>query len=230
MNGSFLTGVEWFRPLSLWAFLAGTAYVTLIILIVGFIMPVGKPSPLPEKYFELIAAGRKPRLYRLTVMFDVITWAALSGFLVTCAAIMVQQAPLQSLFTAVLATGLLSGFIGAGLRLAVNPDLAKQYLAASSTELQSPIVQSYARLLRIIDALFSIGGLLAGIALVLIASIAWSMTEFSHWPTILLGLSGVVAIAKSTLEMATGDDFGLLQLSGNILLIVSFFAIAIRFW
>lgn len=230
MNSSLLSAVNWFSPLSLWALLTGVAYLALMIFIVGFVMPAGQPSPLSKKYFELVAAGRKPLLYRITITIDMIAWATLFGFLVTCGALLAQQAPVRSLFIVTLATGLLSGFIGAGLRLAVTPDLAKQYLTASSSDLQSSIVQSYARLLRIIETLFSIGGLLAGIAFVIVTSTAWSMTEFSHWTLVLLGLSGVLSTAKGALELATGDDFGLLQLLGSILLIVSFFAIAIRFW
>lgn len=230
MNSSSLSAVNWFSQLSLWALLAAAAFLALIIFMVGFVMPAGQPSPLSKKYFELIAAGRKPLLYRLTIMFDMIAWATLFGFVVVFGALLVQKAPMRSLFIVTLATGLLSGFVGAGLRLGVTPDLAKQYLTASSSDLQSSIVQSYAKLLRIIDTLFSIGGLLSGITFVIIASIAWSMTEFSHWTIVLLGLSGVLATAKGALELATGDDFGPLQLLGSISLIVSFFYIAIRFW
>ena len=115
------------------------------------------------------------------------------------------------------------------MRLAVNPILAQEYLTKSTKE-QSLVVHSYARLLEVINTLFNIGGFLAGVALLLVASTFWSITEFSHWTVLLVGLFGFISIVKSGLELVTGKDFGPLQLLGNISIVVSLVAIAVRFW
>jgi asparagine N-glycosylation enzyme membrane subunit Stt3 len=72
--------------------------------------------------------------------------------------------------------------------------------------------------------------LLGGIAVMLTASVAWSMAEFSRWVIVLIGLSGLLGISKAVGELATGADLGPLALLGNILLIVALFAIASVFW
>jgi len=124
---------------------------------------------------------------------------------------------------------MVSGFIGACLRLAGTSALAASYLAATPGE-QAAILQSYVELLRLINILFSAGGLMAGIGSLLAISVAWSMAEFPRWSVMLLGIVGLVEVSKAVIELATGADLGILGLLGSIMLIASLFGIARKFW
>ncbi|WP_329476229.1 hypothetical protein OG555_31815 [Kribbella sp. NBC_01484] len=53
-----------------------------MVLFITLILPFGTTSSLPATYLELIAAGRKPVLYRVTIAFDVTAWLTLGGFLI----------------------------------------------------------------------------------------------------------------------------------------------------
>lgn len=220
---------NWFRFLSRWALLTGITYLGLILAIFTLVIPASQNSPLPETYFELVAATRSPIFYRLTIAFDIVTNLALGGLLITFAALLVSRAPIRSTFIAACGLGMVSGFIGACLRLAGTSALAANYLTATPGE-QATILQSYLELLRLVNMLFSAGGLMAGIGLMLATSVAWSTAQFPRWPTVLLALSGLVEILKAVIELATGADLGLLGLLGAILLIIALFAVASVFW
>jgi hypothetical protein len=219
---------NWFRFLSRWALLTGITYLGLVLAFLTLVVPASQNSPLPEDYFELVAATHSPIFYRLTIAFDIAAWLALGGLLITLAALYARRALIRSTFIAVLGVGMVSGFIGACFRLAGTSALATSYLTVTPGE-QAAILQSYLDLLRLINILFSAGGLLAGIALLLAASVAWWMAQFPRWVTVLLGLSGVVELSKAVIELATGADLGLLGLLGSILLISALFAIANAF-
>ena len=64
--------VNWHSFLSRWAPLTGLAYLALMVLFITLILPVGTTSSLPATYLELIAAGRKPVLYRLFTIEGVV--------------------------------------------------------------------------------------------------------------------------------------------------------------
>jgi hypothetical protein len=221
--------INWVRFLSRWALLTGLNYLGLILAILILVIPASQNSPLPETYFELVAATRVPIFYRLAIALDITAWLALSGLLITFAALFLRHAPIRSAFIAACGVGLVSGFIGACFRLAGTSALAASYLKATSEE-QTIILQSYAELLRLINILFSTGGLLGGIGLLLAMSAAWSMVQFPRWSIVLLALSGVFHLSKAVIELVAGADLGPLALLANILAIVGLFAIAIKFW
>ena len=220
---------NWFRFLSRWALLTGLNYIGLILAVLMLVIPASQNSPLPEAYFELVAAARAPLFYRLTIALDVTAWLALGGLLISFAAVFVSHAPIRSAFIAACGVGLVSGFIGACFRLAGTSALAASYLIVTPEE-QTGILQSYVELLHLINILFSAGGLLGGIGLLLVASAAWSMTLFPRWPNLLLALSGILHISKAVIELGIGADLGPLALLANILVIVGLLAIAIIFW
>jgi hypothetical protein len=219
----------WFRFLSRWALLTGLNYLGLILAVLTLVIPASQNSSLPENYFELVAAARAPIFYRLTIALDITAWMALGGLLITFAALFVRQAPIRSTFIAACGVAMVSGFIGACLRLGGTSALASSYLTATPGE-HPAILQSYMELLRLINILFSAGGLLGGIGLLLVASIAWSISQFPRWSTSLLALSGIMHISKAAIELAIGADLGLLALFANILIILALFGIAHAFW
>jgi len=95
---------------------------------------------------------------------------------------------------------------------------------------QAALLQSYLDLQRVVFAHFNAGALLWGIALVLAASVAWSMAEFPRWLTVLIALPGLVEVPKSVIQIVTGADLGFLILLEGPLLMVVFFAVAWVFW
>jgi hypothetical protein len=222
--GSGATG-RWYRFLSWWVLLAGTAYLSLIILFVTLILPAGRSGSLPQDYLELAAAARDPALYRLTIAFDVAAWLGMGGVFIAIAAVFFGRAPIRSTFIAALAIGTLIGFFGACLRLAGTTDLAARYLAATAAD-RAAQLRSYLDLQQQINISFSAGGLLIGLALVLAASIAWRVSGFPRWVTVLLTLAGIMGIVKGGTELATGADLGPLGLLSASLLIISFSRLA----
>ena len=124
---------------------------------------------------------------------------------------------------------MVSGFIGACFRLAGTSALAASYLTVMPGE-QAAILQSYVELLRLINILFSAGGLFGGIGLLLATSVAWSLAQFPRWSNVLLTVAAVMQILKAVIELGTGADLGPLALLANILVIIVLFAIASVFW
>ena len=223
------TDTRWFRFLSRWALLAAFAELGLLLAFFIVVLPAGQNSPLPEEYFELVAASRNPALYRLTITLDVAGWVALGGFFITLAALFIRRASTRSTFLAACGVGMVSGFIGAYTRLNGTSALAARYLAAAPDQ-QAALLQSYLDLQRVVFAHFNAGTLLWGIAFVLAASVAWSMAEFPRWLTVLIALPGLVEAPKSVIQIVTGADLGFLILLEGPLLMVVFFAVAWGFW
>lgn len=168
---------RWYPFLARWALLTGITYTGLMLLFITLVLPAGRASPLPAPYLELIAAGREPVLYRLTIALDVMTWLMLGGFLITVAALFRHRAVIRGTFIAALGTGTLVGFFGACLRLTGTTELGARYLTATANE-QAALLTSYLDQQRLVNTSFSAGGLVAGVALGLAASIAWRTTEF----------------------------------------------------
>ena len=220
---------NWFKFLSRWALLTGLNYMALILAVLTLVIPASRNSPLPESYFELVAASRSLIFYRLTIVLDITAWLAFGGLLITFAALFIRHAPIRSAFIAASGVGLVSGFIGACFRLAGTSALAASYISATS-EQQTIILQSYAELLRLINILFSAGGLLGGIGLLLASITAWSIAQFPRWSSVVLALAAIFHMLKGGIELATGADLGPLALLANIFIIVGLFAIAIKFW
>jgi len=220
---------RWFRFLSRWALLAGFVDLGLLLAFFIVVLPASQNSPLPEEYFELVAASRNPALYRLTITLDVAGWVALGGFFITLAALLIRRAPIRSAFLAACGIGMVSGFIGAYTRLNGTSELAARYLTAAPDQ-QAALLQSYLDLQHVVFAHFNAGTLLWGIAFVLAASVAWSMAEFPRWLTVLIALPGLVEAPKSVIQIVTGADLGFLILLEIPLLIAAFFAMAGVFW
>lgn len=225
-----MNNINWLSPLGHWAALGAVAYIVLIILMVAFLMPAAKKGTLPEKFFELTAAKRKPLLYRIAILSDMTSWIAYGGFLGTGAGLLAVHTPLKSLAIAILTAGLAIGLFGAALRLVRTPALAKQYDEAKGGAAQSAVVHAYGSLLGTINATFSVGGLLAGAAFILFAGSAWGLPMLSHWVLVLLDLSGALLIAKGLLELLTGGDWGPLGLLGGLATIIAYIDLALRFW
>jgi hypothetical protein len=199
-----------------------------MVLFITIILPVGTTSSLPATYLELIAAGRKPVLYRVTIAFDVTAWLTLGGFLIALAALFVRRAPIRGTFIGALGVSALVGFFGACVRLAGTTDLADRYLEATTSQ-RTSLLESYVDLQRLVNISFSAGGLATSIALVLAASVAWRRSDFARWTTGLIALDGVLGISKGAIELATGADLGPLGLLGGISLIISLFGITTKF-
>jgi hypothetical protein len=216
---------EWSRFMITWLLCTSLIYISLIVAILTLVMPAAEPNPRGDMYFELMAAGHAPILYRFTIMIDVSAWIAIAGVLVGFAALLRHRAPIRGSLVMLLAAGLWVGFVGACLRLAGTSHLADEYLSSSATQ-QDAVVRSYDHLLLVINILFSAGGLLGGIALVLIASAASSLPELPRWSTVLLGIAGTAHIAKGVVELATGADLGPLALLASTLIAVALVAIS----
>jgi hypothetical protein len=214
----------WSRFLAPWSLFTSLVYVSLVVAILTLVMPAARPNPLGDSYFELIAAGRAPILYRSTIILDATSWIALAGLLAGFAALLRQKAPVRGILVMLLASGLSVGFVGACLRLAGTSYLADKYFSASGQ--QGAVVQSYDYLLHVIDILFSAGGVLGGIALLLIASAARTLSQLPLWSTVLVGIAGLAHLAKGAGELATGADLGPFALLANALMVVALVAIA----
>ena len=220
---------RWFRFLSRWALLAGFVNLGLLLAFFIAVLPASQNSPLPEEYFELVPASRNPAMYRLTIMLDVAGWLALGGLFITVAALFARRAPIRSVLLAACGVGMVSGFIGAYMRLQGTNELASRYLTAAPDQ-QAAILQLYIILQGLFIAHFSAGALLWGIAFLLAASAAWSMVEFPRWLTILIALPGLVQVPKTIIEIVTGTDLGFLILLQIPLVIIVYFALASVFW
>jgi len=220
---------RWFRFLSRWALLAGLVNLGLVVAFSIVVLPTAQNSPLPEEYLELVAAGNNPAMYRLTIMLDVAGWVALGVLFLTLAALFAEHTSIRSVLLAACGVGMVSGFIGAYMRLLGTNGLAVQYLTAAPDE-KASILQMYFILQGLFIAHFSAGALLWGIAFLLAASAAWSMAEFPRWLTVLLALPGLVQAPKSVIEIVTGTDLGFLILLQIPLAITVYFALAIVFW
>lgn len=220
---------NWSKFLAVWAMGMSVVIVGLVVAILALVMPASQPNPLGETYFELIAAGRAPTLYRAAIMLDVLAWIGWGGLLIAFAGLLNRMAPARSTIISLLASTMSLGFLGACLRIVGTPHLASQYLLAAASQ-QGVVIQSYDSLLQIINILFSAGGLLGGIALLLIASARRLLPKLPRWSGVLIGVSGAIHMAKGILELATGADFGPVALLGNILLIAALAAVTMRFY
>lgn len=229
MQNLEVSNKSWLRFLAGWSLLTSLAVTSLIVAVLTLILPASDPNPLGEKYFEFMAAAHNPGLHHLAIMFDVLTWIGWGGLFVAFAALLYKAAPVRSVLIGLLAAGMSVGFFGACLRMVVTPNLAADYVAATTTQ-QAAILQSYDSLLQIINVSFSAGGLLAGIALLLIASAGKRLVVFSRWTLVLLGIGGVVHVSKAALELTLGIDLGPLALLGNSLLVVALIANAVRIY
>jgi hypothetical protein len=208
-----------------WSLLTSLIYVSLIVAILALVMPAAKPNPLGDTYFELMAAGHAPIRYRVTIILDVSAWIALAVLLVGFASLLRKHAPVRGGLVMLLASGLSAGFVGACLRLAGTSYLAHEYFTAPVTQ-QAAVVQSYDYLLLVINILFSAGGVVGGIALLLVASAAYAAPTLPRWSTVAVGVAGAAHLTKGALELATGADLGPLALLANVLVVVALVAIA----
>jgi hypothetical protein len=193
------------------------------------VLPAGQNSPLPQEYFELVAAIHSPTLYRLIMTLDVTVWVELGDFFLALAAIFAHRAPIRGLFILACALGMVAGMVGAYARLEGKTAPAARYLTAPPDQ-QASLLRSYLDLRLTIGANFGAGALLWSTALLLAASVAWSMAEFPRWLSVGLSLPGSMMLLKQILELVTGADLGVVFFPTFILLIVAFFAMAGVFW
>lgn len=229
MQNSEASHKNWLRFLAAWSLFTSVAVVSLIITVLTLVLPASDPNPLGETYFEFMAAAHNPSVHHLAILFDVAAWMGWGGLFVAFAMLLYKAAPVRSVLVGLLATGMSIGFFGACLRIVGTPQLAADYLAAESIQ-QTAILLSYDNLLQVINVSFSAGGLLAGIALILIASAGRQLHVLSRWIVTLLGIGGGVHVGKAVLELVFGLDLGPLALLGNSLLVVALVATAVKIY
>jgi hypothetical protein len=216
---------DWSRFLAAWSLLTSLIYVSLITTILAFVMPAARPNPLGDTYFELMAARHAPILYKFAIVLDLSSWIVLGGLLVGLASLLGQRAPVRGKLVTLLASGLSAGFIGACLRLAGTSYFADKYFSAPPAQ-QGAVVHAYDYLLLVINILFSAGGLLGGIALLLVASAKRALPDIPRWSAVLIGVAGITHVTKGLLELATGADLGPLALLASVLMVVALVAAA----
>jgi len=224
---------RWVRFLSRWSLLAGLVSLALFSGFFATILPSAGKGPLPAESglgaADFAAALNQPVLYRIVIMFDLAGWLTLAGFFIAFAALFAERAPIRSTFIAACGVSMISGMIGAYIRLAGTTELAARYLAAPPAQ-QAPILQRYLGLVDVIGGHFGIGALLWGTALVLIASVAWSSHEFPRWLTLGLAIPGLMEVVQQIVGLLTGTDLGFLFVPALILLMLVYFALAWRLW
>jgi hypothetical protein len=219
---------RWLGFLSRWSLLAGVVVLGLIAAFVAGVLPAGGSGDLPPKYFELAAAIEDPAIYRLTIALDIFTWLALAGFFVGLGAILFRFAPVSGVLVAACGAGQVSGLIGAFMRLNGTIGTAELY-EGSSPGLQEALLQSYSYMQSAFFSHLNAGTMLWGAALLLAASVLWSVDSFPRWLAVVMAVTGVVRTSESVLGIATGVDLGFLILLELLLLVVVFFSVSWAF-
>lgn len=227
MQNSETSNKNLLRFLAGWSLFTSATIVCLIVTVLTLVLPASNPNPLGETYFEFMAAAHNPGLHHFAIIFDVLAWIGWGGLFAAFAMLLYKIAPIRSVLAGLLAAGMSIGFFGACLRMAATPNLAADYIAAAPMH-QAAILQSYDSLLQIINVTFSAGGLLAGVALLLVASASRRLTIFSRWAVVLLGIGGAVHVIKAVLELVFGLDLGPVALLGNGFLVIALTAGAAR--
>ena len=225
---SFVDAAEdrrWSGFLSRWSLLAGFVVLCLVFAFTAGLLPAGQSSDVPPEHFELAAAMESPAVYRLTIALDAATWLALGGFFVGLGAVLVRRAPVRGGLIAACGVGQVSGLIGAFMRLNGTIGTAELYESASPAK-QEALLQSYAYLQSAYFSHFNAGTLLWSVALLLAASVVWSLEGFPRWLAMVIALPGAVRLPESILGIATGVDLEFLILLELLLLIVVFFSVA----
>lgn len=217
---------RWFGFLSRWSLLSGAVVLGLMVSFVAGVLPAGQNSNLPPEYFELAAAMESPVIYRLTIALDVAVWLALGGFFVAFGAALYHYAPVRGVLVAACGVGQVSGLIGAFMRLNGTIGTAELYESAGPDR-QEALLQSYSYLQSAFFSHFNAGSLLWSAALLLAASVLWSLDGFPRWLAVVIALPGVVRLPQSILSIATGLDLGFLILLELLLLVVAFLSV---FW
>lgn len=127
------------------------------------------------------------------------------------------------------AAGQVIGLAGAYLRLGGTSDLAARYEDAAPDGREA-LLNSYLDLQLVVSSHFDAGALLWSIALILVASVMWSVAG-PRWLTALIGLPGILQLSNAVFGLVTGLDYlAFLFILALPLLIAGFFALAWRFW
>jgi hypothetical protein len=220
----------WLRFLARYALLAVMIDLVTWPLIVLWFLPASQGSPLAPAYDELVAATRNLAVYRVLITLDVVAWLMLVVFLIALAALFARHAPIRSALIAACGIGQVAGMSGAFLRLTGISDLATHYVTAAPNQ-QAALLRSFLDLQLVINSLFTAGGTLWGIALVLVASAAWSSAAFPRWLAGLIALPGILNLTSNLVEMVTGSELlFVINILSIFLLTVVNFAVAGVFW
>lgn len=221
---------RWFKFLSRWALFAGLVNVGLFLFYGLWFVPASQGSPLPPQYDELSAAISAPVLHRFAIAFDVAAWLVLGVFIIALAAVLTRRTPIRSVFIAACSIGAVAGLIGAFVRLDGVGNLAARYEAAAPDQ-QEALLRSYLDLQLVINSGFTAGGLLWGIAFVLVASAAWRAAEFPRWLAGLIAVPGILNVAGNVFWTVTGKAaLDGIVFTAVLLLPVIYFAVAGVFW
>jgi len=221
---------SWVRFLARYALFAVMIDLITWPLVVLWFLPAGQGSPLGPAYDELVAATRNLAVYRVLITLDVAGWLMLGVFLITLAALFARQAPIRSALVAACGMGQVAGMSGAFVRLTAISNLAAHYATAAPDQ-QSILLRSFLDLQLVINSLFTAGGTLWAIALVLAASAAWSSAAFPRWLAGLIALPGILNLTSNLFEMVTGSEIlFVVDVVSIILLTVVNVAVAVVFW
>lgn len=229
----------WLRFLSRWALIPPLAMIgAMIAFQVAPGGPAFRPTAGPEAdlhqdvYFNLVAAGRNPAVYRLGVALFALLFLGIGGTLLTLAGVLARRAPLRAAFLAACGVGQVAGVLGAFLRLGVTADLGARYAAATPDQ-RAPLLALF-RAFNQADTVQTYVGLgLYAAGLLLVASGAFSLVGFPRWLAIWSALAGVLGLAFAAVFFAGGSLVPffpgiVLQLAVGILGL--HLAIAAAFW
>ena len=220
---------HWFRFLSRWALFGGLTFLGGFILF-AVLAPSGQASSLPPEYQNLALAMAQPTLYRFGMTFDMLNWLALAGLFLALAGVFARQAPIRCALLAVCGGGQLIGFLSGVLGFEGNTDLAAHYAAAAPDQ-QAVLLRSFLDLQYVVTACSTAGGWLWGLALVLVAWMAWSQDEFPRWLTGLVALNGTISAFSIVYGISTGGAaLFVVELLRLVLLMIIFFCVAAAFW
>ena len=120
---------------------------------------------------ELLMAAYAPELYRTAMVLDAVGWLCMGGLIVIAGLALRREASVRGPLAAALGATVITGIIGASLRLGVVGDLGTQFvLFAGATE--PSILSLYRSAQLIIGAHFAAGQLTAGLGFLVVGTAA----------------------------------------------------------
>jgi hypothetical protein len=190
---------EWLYILPRLALFTAIAFAGLFFVI---IVVIGFDDGVPFDYAALMQAARAQGAHRLFSVLDMLVWLGIGATLVAWAGTLWDRARIRAAFVAACACGQLLGALGGSLRLNAVSDLGTRY-ASATPDAQAALLPLYLTVDRTINAHFSLGANLYGVAFLLIASAAVGLVGFPRWLAVWFGVSGL-AILIENVGMAAG--------------------------
>jgi hypothetical protein len=189
---------EWLGILPRLALFTAVAFSALFFVI---IVVIGFDDGVPFDYAALMQAGRAQGAYRLFSVLDMLVWLGIGATLLAWAGTLWQRARVRAAFIGGCAYGQLLGALGGSLRLNAVADLGARY-ASATPDVQAALLPLYLTVDRTINAHFSLGAALYGVAFLLIASVAVGLVGFPRWLAAWFGISGLVILLENVMMAA----------------------------